>query len=714
MKTIVLDLETTVQFLEDGTKDNSPFNPKNRIVSSHWRVLEGRDIGPAKRAVFFHNDQPEPDAPADMISDIESADLLVAHNAKYDVMYLLEAGFPIPPNVYCTMIGEYILARGQVIEKSLEAIAESRNVTRKKSDLVSKMFQDGIGFEAMPLDTVIEYADADVLSCAEVYVQQQDEYADERNKGLQPVVDLMNEMLLFLCEIERNGVYICRETLSDVEADYVAEKAQIEAKLSEIVKDVMGDTPINLQSGADMSKVIYSRAVVDKARHKELFNIGLDHRGKPLMRPRMTPTAFTSAVRQTTKRVMRTVAYHCETCKGKGYVHKIKKDGTPWKKPTTCKDCEGRGFQLVENGKVAGLKLIPEGPADASINGFNIDKVTIKKLIYQAEQKGNLEAIAFLKGLTRLNAVNTYLDSFVRGIQRWTRPDGLLHAQFNQTTTRTGRLSSSNPNFQNQPKGGKFPVRKAVISRFEGGLIIEADFSGLEFRVAGELSRDPQIIEDILSGKDVHKQTASIINQCGVPDVTKDMRQAAKAYTFAPLYGGMGATEPPHIQTYFREYFNIYKGLARWHKVLMDGVLKNGLVKIPSGREFFFPNVKRLRNGRVTNATAIVNYPVQSFATADIVPLACIRAFQRFKALGLKSKLVLTVHDSIVVDCCPDEIAQVRDALKWAMMGVAEEVKSRFGYDMALPLDIEISVGPNWMELEELPLETLVDVAVAA
>lgn len=706
MKTIVLDLETTVEFLEDGTKDNSPFNPKNKIVSAHYAwVHEDREVGECNTLVFFHNEQKKPHSPEELIADLKEADLLVAHNAKYDVMYLQEAGFPIPPNVYCTMIGEYILARGQLIEKSLGAVAERRQVTRKKSDLVDSYFKQGIGFEAMPLGTVIEYAEADVQSCAEIYLAQQAEYADARNKGLQPVVNLMNEMLLFLVEIERNGICISLDTLSEVEADYVAEKMQIEKKLSDIVKDVMGDTPINLQSGADMSKVIYSREVIDRDLHKELFNIGLDHRGKPLMRPRMSPSQFAQAVRRTTQKVMKTVGYHCETCKGKGMIQNYKKDGTPWKKLVGCKDCNRRGFTLMSNGKIAGLKLVPTGAEDASINGFNIDKLTIKKLIYQAEQKENLEAVQFLQGLTRLNSINTYLDSFVKGIQRWTRADRLLHASFNQTTTRTGRLSSSNPNFQNQPKGGKFPVRKAVISRFEGGSIMEADFSGLEFRVAGELSRDPQIIEDIMSGKDVHKQTASIINECEVTEVTKDMRQAAKAYTFAPLYGGMGANEPPHVQTYFREYFNIYKGLSRWHQVLMDGVLKNGIVRIPSGREFYFPNAKRLRSGRITNATAVVNYPVQSFATADIVPLACIRLLRKFKELNLQSKLILTVHDSIAVDVHPDEFAPVRDALRWAMTGVAEEVKSRFGYDMALPLNIEISAGPNWMDLDEVPLD---------
>ena len=90
------------------------------------------------------------------------------------------------------------------------------------------------------------------------------------------------------------------------------------------------------------------------------------------------------------------------------------------------------------------------------------------------------------------------------------------------------------------------------MSRFDGGQILEIDFSGLEFRVAGELSRDSQIIEDIRNGKDVHKQTASIINQCDVEEVTKDMRQAAKAYTFAPLYGGMGANEPPQCSDILR------------------------------------------------------------------------------------------------------------------------------------------------------------------
>ena len=380
-------------------------------------------------------------------------------------------------------------------------------------------------------------------------------------------------------------------------------------------------------------------------------------------------------------------------------------NGDLYKNLSKCTHCDGKGYTLTETGQVAGLKLVPTTPMDASINGFKTDKVTINKLITQAEQKDNLVAIEFLRKTSRLNAISTYLDSFIKNIDQSTRSTGLLHAQFNQCITRTGRLSSSNPNFQNIPKGSKFPVRKAVRSRFEGGQILEADFSGLEFRVAGELSRDEQIIEDIQTGKDVHKQTASIINQCAVKDVTKDMRQAAKAYTFAPLYGGMGANEAPHVQAYFKEYFNIYKGLSQWHKELMNGVLRDGLVRIPSGREFYFPNAKRLRNGRVTNATAIVNYPCQSFATGDLVVLSCIRALNRFREEELQSKIILTVHDSIVVDVFPGEQDQVVTALKWAMQELPKEVKERFDYDLLLPLDIEADIGPNWMEQTEIVID---------
>jgi len=703
MKTIVLDLETTVQET-NGETDNSPFHPDNSCVSAHWRMIEDGVIGDAQRLIWNHNEQERPDHRQPLQDALSEADTVVAHNAKFDILWLQEMGFDLPETVFCTMIAEYIFSRAQWRPLSLKETAKRRDVTRKRDDVTEDYFKQGIGFEAMPLDVMVDYADTDVLSCAEVYLDQLKELEHQDNRGLKPVFDLMNDMLWFLVEIESNGIQIDLDALSEVEAEFVAEKEQIERRLQEIISSVMGDTPINLNSGPDMTAVIYSRQVTDRHLHAQMFNLGLQPNGKPKYPPRMKNHEFAAAVRATTEVVKKTVLHHCSSCNGTGYQFKIKKDGSPYKRQPKCKHCDGTGSIYVPTKETAGLRLVPQGPSFASVHGFKTDKSTIKLLIAQAENKKRPIAVEFLQKLSRLNAVNTYLSSFVRGIQAWTRPDGLLHANFNQTVARTGRLSSSKPNFQNQPKGGKFPVRKSVVSRFDDGLILEADFSGLEFRVAGELSRDPQIIRDVLDGKDIHKQTASIINQCDVHDVSKDMRQAAKQYSFAPLYGGMGASEPEHIQQYFKEFFNIYTGMANYHKELFNGVLKDGIVRIPSGREYHFPDAKRLSSGRITNATAVVNYPVQGFATADLVPLACIRALRLFRHYGLQSKLILTVHDSIVVDVFPGELDIVCVVVSEAM-DIVGEAKRRFGYDFALPLAIEIEAGPNWMEQEEISLK---------
>ena len=120
----------------------------------------------------------------------------------------------------------------------------------------------------------------------------------------------------------------------------------------------------------------------------------------------------------------------------------------------------------------------------------------------------------------------------------------------------------------------------------------------------------------------------------------------------------------------------------------------------PSGRQFFWPNVKRTKGNRTTFYTQIVNYPVKSSA-ADLMLLSCVRAFRKFKGLKLKSLLVLTVHDSIVCDVYPGELEQVKEALTWAMVVVAEEADQRWDYTFALPLEIAISGGKNWLEQNE-------------
>jgi DNA polymerase I-like protein with 3'-5' exonuclease and polymerase domains len=719
MRAIILDTETKVTRLEDRI-DGSPFNPNNRLVTAHWKIIDTDtwiDI-PVEHCVFYHNDVPKKDwADSHQLQEaLDSCDLIVAHNAKYDIEYLLESGFRIPGQVWCTMIGEYVLARGKHEDLSLEDTAKRRyDVRHKKSDITHELFRQGIGYEAMPLDVVLEYGDGDVDTCYDIFKQQWEEFQDEtKTRKLKNIIILMNEMLMFLVEIERNGVCIDLENLEQVRIEFETEREDIHRRLNEIISDVMGDSPINLNSGFDMTKVIFSREVVDRKLHQRTFHIGLDQYGKEQYPPRMTDDQFSVAVRTTTKKVYKTQAFNCPECHGNKFIRKIKKDGTPFKKDSTCKTCNGEGSVFVSTGKIAGFRLVPEGPRDASINGFKCGSDEIDRLIEQARSKDRLEAVEFLTKKKRLNAINTYLNSFVEGIKRWTRSDRLLHPSFNQCVARTGRLSSSDPNFQNQPKGRKFPVRKSIVSRWSsiGGLILEADFSGLEFVVAGELSRDQQIIDDYNTGKDVHGQTASIVTQrTHNPDGTiinwkdkehKPIRDSNKPYTFAPLYGGQGYNEPLHIQRYFQQFFKIYHQHEQWQFEQMDNVVRQGFIVTPSGREYEFPNTKRLKGRKTTNATNIVNYPIQGFATGDIVPLACIRASRLFRAANLRSLLILTVHDSIVCDVYPGEQDRVVQALREAMTEINQEIKERWDYDMLLKLKCEMAVGVNWMEMEEI------------
>lgn len=127
MNRLVLDLETTVQKI-DGKIDNSPFNPNNKCVSAHFGWIGWETVDNVHSLVFHHNEQDHADPPAPLIAALLEADVLIAHNAKFDVLWLMEMGFPIPPSVYCTMIGEYILAKGQREQLSLKATALRRSV----------------------------------------------------------------------------------------------------------------------------------------------------------------------------------------------------------------------------------------------------------------------------------------------------------------------------------------------------------------------------------------------------------------------------------------------------------------------------------------------------------------------------------------------------------------------------------------------------------
>jgi DNA polymerase-1 len=306
------------------------------------------------------------------------------------------------------------------------------------------------------------------------------------------------------------------------------------------------------------------------------------------------------------------------------------------------------------------------------------------------------DALEFLEKVQRLSALDTYLSSFVGGIANNVKADGKLHVRLNQHMTSTGRLSGKEPNMQNMPRGGTFPVKRVFVSRFNGGKILEADFAQLEFRVAAYLSQDPVAIREVTDGFDVHSYTAKIISDAG----QVMSRQDAKAHTFAPLYGASGYGRSKAEATYYTHFNEKYKGIANWHDTLAKEALNTGKITTPSGREFSFPDVQRNARGRISYFTQIKNYPVQSFATADIVPVALLWIETLLK--GKKSCIVNTVHDSIVIDVHPEEEDHVLWAIEDCNINMNLHIHHHFGISINVPLLLESKIGNNWLDIKDV------------
>ena len=690
----IADVENTVVKHDKGI-DLSPYNPGNKLVSVGLGHISDNSVALLPYVFLDHKDHKGSRADFDQIQSVlNKTTLLVGHNLKHDLAWLLEAGFKYEGACYDTMIGEYVLSRGLKDDLSLEGSCIRRNVTLKKSDIFHRYFDKGHSVDEIPIDELKEYGEGDIVSTGELFLAQRALYANKYNAGLVPTLSMMNDFLYVLTDMERNGIKIDLNTLDTIEVEYREELADLHHRLGTIKQKVMGDTPINLASPEQLSCLIYSRRVKDKKAWAETFHIGLNARGKPLPRPDMSAGRFAANVREQTELVRKTQAQQCVDCKGTGHYYRTRINGEFHKRPTKCPHCGGSGIIYRNIAEYAGLRQSPRNIWDCTANGFATDKETLTLLAESAAAKGNQDAADFLSAMVRVNAIETYLSSFVGGIRRNTRPDGILHPRFNQCITATGRLSSSDPNAQNWPRGGTFPVKGALVSRFTGGKLTEVDFSGLEFRIAGELSGDSQIFTDVTSGKDIHSQTASIIQQKDATEIDKDERQNAKPHSFAPLYGATGANQLDHIATYYKEFFTIYKGVAKWHERLEAEALTNKQIRIPSGREYAFPHIKRMQRG-VTSRTQLVNYPVQGFATADIVPCAVIRVARRFKRESLKSILILTVHDSLVADTHPDELDVVARIMVEECLAVKDELKIRYGYAMKMPLAVECKRGDN-------------------
>lgn len=311
--------------------------------------------------------------------------------------------------------------------------------------------------------------------------------------------------------------------------------------------------------------------------------------------------------------------------------------------------------------------------------------------------------IALKREFAQLNAALTKcLNKFTDCINE--TDDNILTASMNQAITVTQRLSSTGKNYKAQFQNFPRIFKPLFCARHEGWLIGEIDQAQLEYRVAVFLGQDEAGMADIENKVDSHAYTATQIFQKQFtkagPLTYKKLRTAAKAHTFKPLYGGKSGTKDE--VRYYEAFTKKHKGITRKQNEWKTQAVNTGKVTIPSGLTFYFPGTKVLEDGYITNSTNICNYPVQSFATADIVPIGVTYQWHLMRVGKLRSFLVNTVHDSSIGEVHPDEIEDYTAIGEYAHVDrVYNYLKVVYDVDFNVPLEIEAEYGTHWANSED-------------
>ncbi|HOP84921.1 MAG TPA: DNA polymerase I [Syntrophorhabdaceae bacterium] len=287
---------------------------------------------------------------------------------------------------------------------------------------------------------------------------------------------------------------------------------------------------------------------------------------------------------------------------------------------------------------------------------------------------------------------STYIDAFPMLINPST---GRIHASFNQMVVATGRLSSSDPNLQNIPIRGEEgkKIREAFVAE-DGYLLLSSDYSQIELRVLAHLSQDPILIETFLKDEDIHTKVAIEVFGVSPDNVTPDMRRTAKVINFGIIYGmsGFGLSKELGIsqrdaQDYIDAYLLRYRGVKEYMERVIEEARENGYVRTLFGRIRYLPELKNSDNTiRQLGERAAMNTPIQGTA-ADIIKIAMINIFKRIKKENLCSRIIMQIHDELVLEVKEDEVESVEGIVKEEMEGAVR---------LSVPLKVSIGKGKNW------------------
>ena len=597
---VTIDFETTI--IGKGL----PLYPDNRIVLAAWelgadhprvsRVQKGRSSEERGHRMFHRFDGEF--GHNQLVRDIEAADFIIAHNAKFELGWLARCGLDLTKViVWDTMLAEYVIGgnRWQWTKVSLQSCAKRHfGEDEGKVDVISALIKAGVCCSEIPRSWLLKYCVQDVRLSRRLFHSQLNALENTR---LLPVVYTRCLLSPVLADIEPNGMYLDEKAIA-------THRAELEDRYGRVMKELEEVTNgINVNSTLQIREYLYDTLNFDE----------LTKRGEP----QRTPSGLPKTDQATIGRL----------------------------KPKNKK--QERFLELYKESKE----------------------------LY--------------------NELTKYLRKFD---ECCTEADGWLKGQFNQHATRSQRLSSSGLEYKTQFQNFPRIYKPFFKSRNEGWFVGEGDGSQLEFRAAGHLGRDTQVSEDLINGVDIHSVTAGVIwANKAIAGERHPMRQDAKEHTFKPLYGGRYGT--PDEMRYYEFFREKYAGVSATQDRWIDNVLEHGTLETEWGLRYYWPDTKMERSGYIKNSTSICNYPVQAFATAEIIPIGLVYFWHYARAGGLKMLIVNTVHDSIITELPPEEVEDFDQLCYKAMV---EEV---YGYldkiyniELSVPLAAGVSHGERWAD----------------
>lgn len=663
---ITIDTETTMNNTI-GKNKASPFCPDNYIVMYGAKGygfkkenLNRTGTSSKRKSKLETNINPKTDKNI----------VLVGHNIKFDIHHLRQAPSKIDgilieewlPNnkIWDTQLAEYILTGMEHKYASLDELCTKYGLPLK-DDKVKEVFASGKGADTIDTAVLEEYLKNDVESTEQIAYKQM-EHAYNNNKL--PLIEAMMDALLAIEEMEYNGLAIDHSRLHLTRSMLIAKEVDLHKEIKDGIETlipILKGKDFNIDSNKQLSTILFGGEIT--------------------------------------------------------FEHKI---------PAINKKTGKKRNKIIKEE----IKLVPA--FDGSIhstpnaNGFKVDEEVLSDILRSSFFISKPWSDTVKKILSRKKLIKE-LNTYYEGLSELVFPDGLIHHNINMCATDTGRTSASEPNSQNIPATEDSDVKKLFVSRWgEDGCIISADYKQIEVIALAYLSQDSQLIADLLNGVDVHEAVGWEYYGRHYK-MSKDERRVIKTVNFGLIYGGtanalasQAGIPASEVKKIIKAFYNRYPEVKMWQE---NNILQVSLSRVyngksmtkgglPSGTGWLLSDTGRVytfhekdnpfKTGEVNfKPTEIKNYPVQGFATGDLVlTMAGVlwRKLKQAHVLKNNCRMINLVHDELVFDCKKGHEANAARLIKKVLEDAPKYMKDIYNIDLGLPTKVEVTIGDNWKE----------------